>query len=113
MSTCSQKSGNLRCPAQVFCDFAILIASLGLYAVISQAVERRMHELGVRVAFGASGLDIARCVLGHGLRVTAEGVALGIHIGSPTLCAASFLHARRSGHAVRLGGNSARFCSVH
>jgi putative ABC transport system permease protein len=71
-----------------FATFAILIASVGLYAVIFQAVERRMHELGVRVAFGASGPDIARCVLGHGLRVTAEGVALGMVL---TLAALRFV----------------------
>jgi putative ABC transport system permease protein len=72
----------------VFATFAILIASVGLYAVISHAVERRMHELGVRVALGASGLDIARHVLGHGLRVTTEGVALGTVL---TLAAVRFV----------------------
>jgi putative ABC transport system permease protein len=66
----------------LFATFAVLIASAGVYAVISHAVERRTHELGVRVALGASGLDIARSVLGHGLRVTAMGAGLGLLLTS-------------------------------
>ncbi|HEX4167185.1 MAG TPA: ABC transporter permease [Bryobacteraceae bacterium] len=61
----------------LFAMFAVLIASGGLYAVISHAVQRRMQELGVRVALGATGLQIARTVLGHGLRVSAFGIAIG------------------------------------
>jgi putative ABC transport system permease protein len=72
----------------LFAAFAVLIASAGVYAVISHAVERRKHELGVRVALGASGLDIARSVLGHGLRVTAMGASLGLLL---TLTAVRFL----------------------
>ena len=66
----------------LFAAFAVLIASAGIYAVIAHAVTRRTHELGVRVALGASGLDIARSVLGHGLRVTAMGAALGLLLTS-------------------------------
>ena len=62
----------------LFAGFAIVIASAGVYAVISHAVERRTHELGVRVVLGASGLDIARSVLRHCLRVSAMGTGLGL-----------------------------------
>jgi ABC-type antimicrobial peptide transport system permease subunit len=61
----------------LFAAFAVVIASGGLYAVISHAVERRTHELGVRLALGAGGEQIARTVLGHGLRITALGIVLG------------------------------------
>jgi putative ABC transport system permease protein len=61
----------------LFAILAVLIAGGGLYAVISQAVQRRTHELGVRVALGASSSRIARTVLGQGLRVTGIGLALG------------------------------------
>jgi len=61
----------------LFAALAVLIAGGGLYAVVSQAVERRTHELGVRVALGASGTQIAQTVLAQGLRVTAIGLALG------------------------------------
>ena len=61
----------------LFAALAVLIASGGLYAVISHAVERRTQELGVRVALGATAVHIARTVLGHGLRVWAIGMAAG------------------------------------
>jgi putative ABC transport system permease protein len=61
----------------LFATLAVLIAGGGLYAVVSQAVERRTHELGVRVALGASGTQIAQTVLAQGLRVTPIGLALG------------------------------------
>lgn len=56
---------------------AVSIAAGGLYAVMSKSVDRRMHELGVRLALGASVGQIAQTVLGHGLRVTAVGLGLG------------------------------------
>ena len=56
---------------------AVSIAAGGLYAVISKSVDQRMHELGVRVALGASAGQIAQTVLGRGLRVTAVGLGLG------------------------------------
>ncbi|GEM_PF-157563 len=62
----------------ILATLAVLIAAAGVYAVISHAVERRTHELGVRVALGASGVDIARSVLGHALRVTAVGSGVGL-----------------------------------
>lgn len=47
------------------------------HAVISHAVARRTHELGVRLALGRHLSQLAQTVLGHGLRVTATGMALG------------------------------------
>jgi predicted permease len=61
----------------VFAVLALLIATSGLYAVISYAVARQTREFGVRLALGASGRRIAAAVLGHGLRVTAVGIVLG------------------------------------
>jgi ABC-type antimicrobial peptide transport system permease subunit len=60
-----------------FAILAALIASGGLYAVISYAVARQTRELGVRVALGATGLRIAMTVLGRGLRLTGIGIAVG------------------------------------
>jgi hypothetical protein len=62
----------------LFAVLAVLIASGGLYAVMSHAVERRTQELGVRMALGANGMQIARTVAGQGLRVTVSGLAAGI-----------------------------------
>lgn len=61
----------------LFAVVAVLIASGGLYAVIYHAVQRRMQELGIRIALGATRGQIAEMVFGHGLRVTAAGVVLG------------------------------------
>lgn len=62
----------------LFATLALLLAAGGLYAVISHAVERKSHELGVRLVLGANTVHIARAVLGHGIRVWAVGVTLGI-----------------------------------
>lgn len=60
-----------------FAILAALIASGGLYAVISYAVAKQTRELGVRMALGATGSSIAMTVLGRGLRVTAIGIVVG------------------------------------
>jgi len=51
---------------------------VGLYGVIAYAVSQRTHELGVRVALGATGDRISRMVIGEGLTLTALGAVLGI-----------------------------------
>jgi ABC-type antimicrobial peptide transport system permease subunit len=61
----------------VFGLLALLLAGVGLYAVISFDVARRTRELGIRTALGARRGDVVRLVLGQGLRVTAAGVAIG------------------------------------
>jgi putative ABC transport system permease protein len=57
---------------------ALVLASLGLYGVTSFLVARRTHEIGIRMALGARGSDVAALFLRGGLRVTALGVALGV-----------------------------------
>lgn len=61
-----------------FAAAALLLASLGIYGVISYLVGQRAHELGIRVALGASRRQIFTLVLGHGLKMTLAGVALGL-----------------------------------
>ncbi|MGZ8844124.1 MAG: FtsX-like permease family protein, partial [Pyrinomonadaceae bacterium] len=61
-----------------FAVVALLLASLGLYGVISYLVGQRTHELGIRLALGAQRRDVLLLVLTHGMKMTLGGVALGL-----------------------------------
>jgi putative ABC transport system permease protein len=61
-----------------FASFALIVAAVGLFAVLSQTVTQRARELAVRTALGARPSDIVKLVLGQGLTVAALGVVVGI-----------------------------------
>jgi putative ABC transport system permease protein len=61
-----------------FAGFALLLASIGLYGVMSYSVAARKREIGIRVSVGATPRDIFRLILSEGLRVTVIGIAIGL-----------------------------------
>jgi predicted permease len=61
----------------IFGGMALLLAAIGLYAVMSYAVSQNTRELGLRIALGAGVSDLLRLVMSRGLLLTAGGVMLG------------------------------------
>jgi putative ABC transport system permease protein len=61
-----------------FAGLALLLAMLGLYAVMTYLVSQRVREIGVRIALGATGADVTRLTLSEAARLTAFGVAIGL-----------------------------------
>ncbi|HEX6053008.1 MAG TPA: ABC transporter permease [Gemmatimonadaceae bacterium] len=61
-----------------FAVLAVILASLGLYGVISYSARQRTREIGVRVALGASSQDVVRLILKQGMAVAGIGILLGL-----------------------------------
>jgi ABC-type antimicrobial peptide transport system permease subunit len=62
----------------VFAAIAALLAGVGLYGVLATVVRQRTAEIGVRMALGATPSTIFQLVVGHGLRLSAAGISVGL-----------------------------------
>lgn len=65
----------------VFASLALLLAMIGTYGVIAYAVNRRVHEFGVRLALGATKWDVLRSVMVSGMKLVLAGTIGGILLG--------------------------------
>jgi putative ABC transport system permease protein len=66
----------------VLSALALLLASIGLYGVMSFVVSQRTREIGVRMALGAQGADVIKLLLRQGGKLIAAGIALGLAGGA-------------------------------
>jgi len=62
----------------IFAGIALVLAAVGIYAVMAFSVTQRMHEIGLRVALGAQRRDVMRMILEQGTRLALLGAAIGV-----------------------------------
>jgi len=62
----------------LFAIVALVLATIGLYGVMSYGVAQRRHELGIRLALGATSRDVLQLIVGQGMRLVMFGIGLGV-----------------------------------
>jgi len=68
----------------IFSGIALLLATVGIYGVLSYSVTQRTREIGIRMALGAAQRDVIRMVAGNALRLAGAGIAIGLALAFAT-----------------------------
>ncbi|HEX5886277.1 MAG TPA: FtsX-like permease family protein, partial [Pyrinomonadaceae bacterium] len=97
----------------VFAVVALVLASVGIYGVISYSVTQRTHEMGLRMALGAQGRDVLKMVIGQGMLLVLIGVGCGL-VGAfgMTRVMSSLLFNVSTTDPATFGGIAALFVAV-
>ncbi len=97
----------------IFGAISAVLAAVGLYGVLSDAVRQRTAEIGLRMALGAAPAGIFRLVVGQGLRLSAAGIAVGVAAAlALTRLIASMLVGVEPHDALTFGCIAAVFLSI-
>lgn len=96
-----------------FAFLALVLASVGIYGVISYVVGQRTREIGIRMALGAQRTDVLRMVLQQGLIMALAGVAIGVTAAlAVTRLMSSMLYGVKSSDPVTFGAVGLLLCAI-
>src|SRR5262249_44613541 len=92
---------------------ALLLAAVGLYGVMAYTVDRRRHEIGIRMALGARGSEVRRLVMLEGTAVMTVGLLLGLGGGlAGTRLVERFLYGVRPDDPIAFAGAAVLLAAV-
>jgi ABC-type antimicrobial peptide transport system permease subunit len=98
--------------SSAFAGLAVILAAIGLYAVLAYGIAQRLREIGIRIALGATPGDIRRLVLGQVGRISIVGVAIGgaLALGLGRLSQTLLFGVERTAPAIIAGAVALALC---
>jgi putative ABC transport system permease protein len=97
----------------LFAGIALIVATIGIYGLLQYSTTQQTRDIGIRMALGATRIDILRAILTHGLILTFVGIAIGL-AGAVALTRvlASLLYGMTATDPLTLGGASVLFAII-